>query len=203
MPQESDGPAQEAKPAEREADCAHHRPVRLSWAKLLKRVFEIAMEHGPNCGSELMIIAAIPEQPERWSRLEPRVCGTDGNGLATRGNPQIAPEKDESRRRCYRSTELSHLQNRLTERRVPCSGCHGEGKSAFENPILPDHSAPKAVTAALKTSDTISRNAMPRIMPNDSKRVRTSLHRPPVRSRVGARQMRSSASCNSPNTLGA
>jgi hypothetical protein len=26
--------------AECEAICAHHRPVRLSWAKLLKRVFD-------------------------------------------------------------------------------------------------------------------------------------------------------------------
>ena len=28
--------AQEAKPAACEAGCAHHRPVRLSWGKLLK-----------------------------------------------------------------------------------------------------------------------------------------------------------------------
>ena len=46
-----------------EATCAHHRPVRLSWAKLLKRVFEIDMAHCPNCGGELKIIAAIMEQP--------------------------------------------------------------------------------------------------------------------------------------------
>lgn len=50
VPQEAKAPAQEAKPAECEANCAHHRPVRLSWAKLLKRVFEIDMEHCPNCG---------------------------------------------------------------------------------------------------------------------------------------------------------
>ena len=37
--------------------------MRLSWAKLLKRVFEIDMEHCPNCGGELKIIAAILEQP--------------------------------------------------------------------------------------------------------------------------------------------
>ena len=36
--------------------------MRLSWAKLLKRVFEIDMEHCPNCGGELKIIAAIHEQ---------------------------------------------------------------------------------------------------------------------------------------------
>jgi len=37
--------------------------VRLGWAKLLNRVFEIDMEHCPNCGGELRIIAAILEQP--------------------------------------------------------------------------------------------------------------------------------------------
>ena len=41
VPQEPDSPAQAAPPAECEATCAHHRQVRLSWGKLLKRVFEI------------------------------------------------------------------------------------------------------------------------------------------------------------------
>ena len=50
-------------PIECEAGCTHHRPVRLSWAKLLKRVFDIDMGHCPNCGGELKIIAAILEQP--------------------------------------------------------------------------------------------------------------------------------------------
>ena len=58
-----EAPAQTTQPADCEASCAHHRPVRLSWAKLLKRVFEIDMEHCPNCGGELKIIAAILEQP--------------------------------------------------------------------------------------------------------------------------------------------
>ena len=57
-------PAAPATPrAECEGNCAHHRPVRLGWAKLLKRVFAIDMEHCPNCGGELTIIAAILEQP--------------------------------------------------------------------------------------------------------------------------------------------
>ena len=55
--------AQAAPPTECEANCAHHRAARLSWARLLKRVFEIDMEHCPNCGGELKIIAAILEQP--------------------------------------------------------------------------------------------------------------------------------------------
>jgi len=63
VPQEREPSAQEAKPAECEASCVHHRPVRLSWARLLKRVFELDPEHCPNCGGELKIIAAILEQP--------------------------------------------------------------------------------------------------------------------------------------------
>ena len=63
VPQGPDEGAQAAKPAECEANCGHHRPERLSWARLLKRVFELDLEHCPNCGGELKIIAAIVEQP--------------------------------------------------------------------------------------------------------------------------------------------
>ena len=58
VPQESEAPAQAAPPADCEANCAHHHPVRL-----LKRVFEIDLTHCPNCGGELKIIAAILEAP--------------------------------------------------------------------------------------------------------------------------------------------
>ena len=37
--------------------------MRLSWAKLLKRVFEIDRAHCPNFGGEFKIIAPILEQP--------------------------------------------------------------------------------------------------------------------------------------------
>ena len=63
VPQEPEQHTQAAAPAESEAGCQHHHPVRLSWAKLLKRVFEIDLEHCANCGGELKIIAAILEQP--------------------------------------------------------------------------------------------------------------------------------------------
>jgi|ERR1019366_6491359 hypothetical protein len=43
--------------------CAHYKPVRLSWARLLKRVFEIDLKHCPNGGGELKIIAAIMDAP--------------------------------------------------------------------------------------------------------------------------------------------
>ncbi len=61
--QEAEAPAQAVPPAYCEAKCAHHRPVRLSWAKLLKRVFDLDLEHCPNCGGELKIIVATLEQP--------------------------------------------------------------------------------------------------------------------------------------------
>ncbi len=38
VPQEPEPPAQAAPSAVCEASCGHHRPVRLSWAKKLKRV---------------------------------------------------------------------------------------------------------------------------------------------------------------------
>ena len=50
-------------PAACEPNCAHHRPVRLSWAKLLKRVFDLDLEHCPNCGGGLKISAAILKHP--------------------------------------------------------------------------------------------------------------------------------------------
>ncbi len=39
------------------AEYALGAPVRMSWARLLERVFDI--EHCPNCGGRLKIIAAI------------------------------------------------------------------------------------------------------------------------------------------------
>jgi len=44
-----------------EPGCTHSRPARISWAGLLKRVFQIDIEHCPNCGGQLKIIAAIIE----------------------------------------------------------------------------------------------------------------------------------------------
>ena len=45
-------------------DAAHHAqeaPARIGWARLLKRVFDIDLEHCPQCGGEFRIIAAIEE----------------------------------------------------------------------------------------------------------------------------------------------
>jgi len=47
------------------ADPAHAQPspARMSWARLLKRVFDIDLEHCPQCGGTWKIIAAIVEPP--------------------------------------------------------------------------------------------------------------------------------------------
>ena len=64
------GPAQPAEASEAaaasecEAETVPARPGRISWARLLKRVFDIDMQHCPNCGRwALKIIAAILERP--------------------------------------------------------------------------------------------------------------------------------------------
>ena len=67
VPQQPEPPAQAAPPVELYATCAHNRPVRLSWAKLLKRVFEIDLAHCPNCGGQLtfMIPGRVTPDHER------------------------------------------------------------------------------------------------------------------------------------------
>ena len=40
---------------------AHGAPARMGWARLLKRVFDLNLEHCPQCGGDLKIIAAIEE----------------------------------------------------------------------------------------------------------------------------------------------
>ena len=68
-PQGTDGQEQATETAgasEREAETVQDqsRPHRIRWARLLKRVFDIDMQHCPNCGGgELKIIAAILERP--------------------------------------------------------------------------------------------------------------------------------------------
>jgi hypothetical protein len=63
VPSEPAEPAEASQPVVCEPNCAPRRPARMSWAKLLKRVFEIDLEHCPNCGGELKIIAVILDAP--------------------------------------------------------------------------------------------------------------------------------------------
>ena len=64
-PLEQDEPTTEAAAAaECELVAVQARPHRISWARLLKRVFDIDMHTCPNCGAgELKTIAAILERP--------------------------------------------------------------------------------------------------------------------------------------------
>jgi hypothetical protein len=55
--------AASAAAAAARGEIAQARPNRISWARLLKRVFNIDLQHCPNCGAgELKVIAAILER---------------------------------------------------------------------------------------------------------------------------------------------
>ena len=53
------GPAQNTRVPSDEH--AHGAPAHIGWARLLKRVFDLDLEHCPQCGGEFKIIAAIEE----------------------------------------------------------------------------------------------------------------------------------------------
>jgi hypothetical protein len=69
VPQGPPAQAQAATEAKAATECETEtvqctRPHRIGWARLLERVFDIDMQHCPNCGAgELKIIAAILERP--------------------------------------------------------------------------------------------------------------------------------------------
>jgi len=79
VPQKPEAPAQATKPAGCEANCAHHRPVRLSWAR----------RHGS------------------WGWAAPGVWVSDGIGLMTRAKSQTTPKRDGFRLRCQLGRECS------------------------------------------------------------------------------------------------
>jgi len=57
-----DGMKNKSKPTDENDDVPQSTTsVRISWARLLKRVFDIDIEHCPHCGGTLKIIAAILE----------------------------------------------------------------------------------------------------------------------------------------------
>ena len=58
----------------------HGRQARISWARLLKRVFHIDLQHCPNCGGELKIIAA--DSRIGCDRADPHAFGPAGPGVA-------------------------------------------------------------------------------------------------------------------------
>ena len=64
---------------------AHGTPARMGWARLLKRVFDLDLEHCPQCGGEFRIIAAI-EEPAVIAKI-----------LAHLGLPARAPPRSPAR----------------------------------------------------------------------------------------------------------
>jgi hypothetical protein len=63
-PAHAQAPSEAAVAAECEIQTVLARPGRISWARLLKRVFDIDMLHCPSCGAgELETIGAILERP--------------------------------------------------------------------------------------------------------------------------------------------
>jgi hypothetical protein len=58
----------------------------MSWARLLKRVSDIDLEHYPNCGGILKIIAAI-EDPPVIARILTHL------GLPTRAPPRAPAQR--------------------------------------------------------------------------------------------------------------
>ena len=65
LPAQAEGATAAAAAAECEAETTvQDRPQRISWARLLKRVFDIDMQHCPNCSAgEMNIIAARAREP--------------------------------------------------------------------------------------------------------------------------------------------
>ncbi len=51
--------------------------VRISWARLLKRVFDIDIEDCPHCGRTLKIIATILESAQPLKFLTILACSTE------------------------------------------------------------------------------------------------------------------------------
>ena len=56
--------------------------ARMSWSRLLKRVFDIDIEHCPHCGGSMKIIAAI-EEPSVIPKILAHL------GLPTRAPPRV------------------------------------------------------------------------------------------------------------------
>ncbi len=63
-PQVQEAASEATAAADCEVDSLQARPNRISWARLLQRVFDIDMQRCPNCGAGVpKLIAAVLERP--------------------------------------------------------------------------------------------------------------------------------------------
>jgi len=87
-------PAERAAAPPTDHASAQGETPRMSWARLLKRVFDIDVEHCPNCGAALKIIAC-PEPRRRAAIDDPSVIIKilSHLGLPTRAPPRRAPAR--------------------------------------------------------------------------------------------------------------
>ena len=71
------------------------RPARIIWARLLKRVFDIDIEHWPNCGGTLKIITAASAGSGQTGIEDPPVIIKilSHIGLPTRAPPRTPAQR--------------------------------------------------------------------------------------------------------------
>jgi hypothetical protein len=112
---------------EHAADHAHHTPARLTWARLLKRVFDLDIERCSNCGGSLKIIAAIEARgasicskrldlPHQRVDLFQAACSTSPIAVSAR-RPRIALGLRSGKRPTPRQNQLSQAHERPEESR--------------------------------------------------------------------------------------
>ncbi len=131
-PLEQEEPATEAAAAaECEVETVQARPGRISWARLLKRVFDIDMQHWPNCGGgELKIIAAILERPViekilTHLALDPQ---PPPRGAGARDGARLKPPEPRRPSQTYRRRLRRHAAARAVLLPVSARRCPSQGQ---------------------------------------------------------------------------
>ena len=129
-------PAERVTETSTEDAHAQGETPRMSWARLLKRVFDIDVEHCPNCGAALKIIAC-PEPRRRAAIEDPPVIVKI---LTHLGLPTRAPPRSPSSSSRFIPNNLSNripLANASRRRRSLCVRASGSitNLSALTRPL--------------------------------------------------------------------
>jgi hypothetical protein len=102
----------------------------MSWARLLKRVFDIDIEHCPNCGRSLKIIAAI-EDPPVIDKILSHL------GLPTRAPPR-SPVNSSKVFPALSIVSFSIIASIARNRPLAIARLPAPGAPALNVPLLPD-----------------------------------------------------------------